>query len=535
MATASRSLTLSIVGDIDGLQKSLKQADTEIQGFGGKVGEFGKKVAAAFAVAAAAAGAYAIKLAVDGVKSAIEDEAAQLRLASALKTATGATNLQIAATEAYISKTSLATGVADDALRPAFQRLSVATGSLTKSQDLLNLAIDISKGTGKDLTSVVEALSKSYDGQDTQLVRLGIGLTATQAKTMDYKDQVQLLTDLYGGAAARNADTFAGKTEILKNRLNEAKETIGVALLPILTGLAEYLITNVVPAIESFISGLTGDKSLRVGFTDAQNSAFEFGEKVRGVITTIVNLKDQIIIVGSLLAGLFTASAIAGGISATIAAIKTLITAYNALKASSIVAGIASYFALNPLAGLGATAVAAGILSAANALARSSDVSTDFSTGGTAFTFGSGNPQFGLDQGAGGGGGGFGGGGGAGGGGAGGGSFGGGGGISTPTGATSLKDLADKLLNVQNRFTDLTFQVATGGIGKTAAQKQFDQLQAEFRVLEKQGKTLSANPNIVVNVTGAIDPNGTARAIANVLNEATARSNGLLVGGTVGR
>ena len=518
MASDSRTLKLSILADVDDLKKKLGDADKTVASSADRITDFSKKAALAFAAAAAAAGAYAIKLAVDGVKSAIEDEAAQLRLASALRTATGATNLQIAATEAYISKTSLATGVADDALRPAFQRLSVATGSLTKSQDLLNLAIDISKGTGKDLTSVVEALSKSYNGQDTQLVRLGIGLTATQAKTMDYKDQVQLLTDLYGGAAARNADTFAGKTEILKNRLNEAKETIGVALLPILTRLAEYLITNVVPAIESFISGLTGDKSLRVGFTDAQNSAFEFGEKVRGVITTIVNLKDQIIIVGGLLAGLFTASAIAGGISATIAAIKTLITAYNALKASSIVAGIASYFALNPLAGLGATAVAAGILSAANALARSSDVSTDFSTGGTAFTFGSGNPQFGLDGGVVGGGV-------VGGGVVGGGVVGGGGGISTPTGATSLKDLADKLLNVQNRFTDLTFQVATGGIGKTAAQKQFDQLQAEFRVLEKQGNTLAGNPSIINNITvNAIDGEGAARAVAQTLNSQAARS-----------
>jgi hypothetical protein len=98
-----------------------------------------------------------------------------------------------------------------------------------------------------------------------------------------------------------------------------------------------------------------------------------------------------------------------------------------------------------------------------------------------------------------------------------------------------LKDLADKLLRVQDQFTDLTFQVATGGISKSAAQKQFDVLQAQFRVLEKQGNTLAANPNIVINVSGAIDPNGTARAIANVINEATARSNGLLVGGAVGR
>ena len=146
--------------------------------------------------------------------------------------------------------------------------------------------------------------------------------------------------------------------------------------------------------------------------------------------------------------------------------------------------------------------------------------------GGSSFEYGAGNPQFGLPTGGGGtGGGGFGGGGG-GGGGTGGGGFGGGaggGGVSTQA-ATSLKDLADKLLRVQDQFTDLTFQVASGGISKSAAQKQFDALQAQFRVLEKQGNTLAANPNIVINVSGAIDPEGTARAVANQLNSQAARS-----------
>ena len=240
MATASnRSLTLALAADIDGLQKGLKQADKEIQTFGDKANEFGKKIAAAFAVAAAAAVAYAGKLAVDGVKAAIEDEAAQLRLANALKTATGATDAQIKATEDYISKTSLAVGLADDELRPAFQRLAVATGSVTESQKLLNLAIDISKGTGKDLGSVTEALSKAYAGQDTQLARLGVGITAAQAKTMGFKDEVELLSNLYGGAASRNAETFQGRIDRLKVGFNEAKEAVGMALLPIIEKLIQ--------------------------------------------------------------------------------------------------------------------------------------------------------------------------------------------------------------------------------------------------------------------------------------------------------
>jgi hypothetical protein len=252
MATGNRTLKLSILADVDELKKSLKTGEQEVQGFGDKVSEFGKKAGLAFAAATAAAAAYAGKLAIDGVKAAIEDEAAQLRLASALQTATGATEAQIKATEDYISQTALAVGIADDDLRPAFQRLATATGDVTKSQQLLNLAIDISKGTGKDLGAVVEALSKSYNGQDTQLVRLGIGLTATQAKQLDFRQQTELLSDLYGGAASRNAETFQGRIARLKVAFDEAKESVGQALLPVIEKLIGYVFTYGTPIVNKF-------------------------------------------------------------------------------------------------------------------------------------------------------------------------------------------------------------------------------------------------------------------------------------------
>ena len=107
MATGNRTLKLSILADVDDLKKKLGDADKAVESNASKISEFGKKAAAAFAIAAAAAVAYAGKLAIDGVKSAIEDEQAQLRLANALKTATGATDAQIRATEEYISKTQI--------------------------------------------------------------------------------------------------------------------------------------------------------------------------------------------------------------------------------------------------------------------------------------------------------------------------------------------------------------------------------------------------------------------------------------------
>ena len=77
----SRTLKLSILGDVDNLSKSLKTASTDVDGFGDKMGKAGKAIGVAFAAAAVAAGAYAIKIGIDGVKAAIEDEKAQLQLA----------------------------------------------------------------------------------------------------------------------------------------------------------------------------------------------------------------------------------------------------------------------------------------------------------------------------------------------------------------------------------------------------------------------------------------------------------------------
>ena len=143
MAGQSRTLKLSILGDIDQLKKSLATGSTEVQGFGNKLGGFAKKAGAAFAVAGAAAAAYAGKLLVDGVKSAIEDEAAQAKLATTLKNVTGATNNQIKAVEDYITQTALANGVTDDKLRPSLDRLIRSTKDQTKAQELQSLALYI--------------------------------------------------------------------------------------------------------------------------------------------------------------------------------------------------------------------------------------------------------------------------------------------------------------------------------------------------------------------------------------------------------
>lgn len=247
----NRTLKLSILADVDDLKKKLGQGEKEVQGFGDKLGEFGKKAAAAFAVAAAAAAAYAGKLLIDGVKAAIEDEKAQVKLAQTLENTTGATREQIKAVEDQILKMSLATGVADDQLRPSFEKLVRATNDVEKAQKLQTLALDIAAGSGKNLDQVSQSLARAYDGNTSALSRLGIGLSSAELKSMTFDEVTAKLAETFGGQASIQADTFSGKVARLQVAFDEAKESIGARLLPILTNLLDQFNNNLAPAVEA--------------------------------------------------------------------------------------------------------------------------------------------------------------------------------------------------------------------------------------------------------------------------------------------
>ena len=248
----NRTLKLSILGDVDNLNKSLKTASGDVDSFGDKVGKAGIAIGKAFAAAAAAAGAAAIAIGIEGVKAAIADEKAQTQLALALENATGATQAQIKATEDSILQMSLATGVADDELRPALGRLVRSTGDITKAQDLLSTALDISAATGKPVEAIANSLAKAYDGNTAALGKLGVGLSAAELKTMSFEQVQGRLTELFGGAAAANANTYAGQIARVQIAFDEAKETLGTALLPILDQLLKFINENALPAIQAF-------------------------------------------------------------------------------------------------------------------------------------------------------------------------------------------------------------------------------------------------------------------------------------------
>jgi hypothetical protein len=514
---ASRTLTLALAADIDNLKKGLSDAEKSVKNSQDTISDFGKKAALAFAAAGAAAGAFAIS----AVKAAAEDEKSRKSLEQTIRANTRATDEQIKSIDTYITKQSIATATTDDVLRPALSRLIRSTQDVTKAQELLSLAQEISVATGKPLETVANALSKSFDGQNTALGKLGLGIDAATLKNKSHDQIMQELKGTYKGFIDNEATNAEFKFRQLTIALDESREKIGEALLPIFVKFADYLLRTVVPNVQAFVAALTGDNSVTSGITKATEGAFKFGEQIRSTIGFVVSIKDELFALGAIITGVFVASKVV----AFVTAIGTLITAMKTLRTAAAGAGVATAFATGG-ASVGTAAAALAAVAVTYGLSK-------FAAGGDDETGGFGGGGFGqlsgltaggiggATGGAGGGAGGFGGGG------TGGTGGGGGGTIGGAAGATSLKDLADKLVRVQDQFADLTFQVATGGISKSAAQKQFDVLQAQFRVLEKQGETLAKNPTIINNISiSTIDPEGAARATAKAINESAARSTG---------
>ena len=348
---ASRTLTLALAADIDNLKKGLNDAEKVVNNSADQIADFGKKAALAFA----AVGAAAVAFGVSAVKAAAEDEKARKSLEQTIRSNTKATEQQIAGLDDYISKQSIATATTDDILRPAFARLVRSTNDVTKAQDLLSLAQEISTATGKPLETVANALGRSFDGQNAALGKLGLGIDAATLKTMSHEQIMQQLKGTYNGFIANEATNAEFKFKQLTIALDETKEKIGTALLPIVKEFADFLLAEVVPNVQAFAAGLTGDDSVTAGITAATEGAYNFGLQLIDLITFVISIKDELLVLGGIIATVFVANRIVAFVSA----IMTLVTAMKALRTAAAGAAIATAFATGGTSvGLAAAALA---------------------------------------------------------------------------------------------------------------------------------------------------------------------------------
>jgi len=225
--------------------KGLKKGKKEISVFEKQVKTFGRTFAAAFSVTALT------RFSREAVKAFAADEKA----AKALEIQLRNTGYQFSApgVELYIANLQRATGVLDDELRPAFQQLLTVTGSITKSQDALNTAMDVSAATGRSLTQVTTALSRAYAGNTTGLSRLGAGLDKSLLKAGNMDDIMAELNNKFSGQAAARLDTYAGKLSLISVAAANSREIIGKGLLDALSALGkDNSIASVTNSMEDF-------------------------------------------------------------------------------------------------------------------------------------------------------------------------------------------------------------------------------------------------------------------------------------------
>jgi len=259
-----RTFLLRFLADTSQTKAALKLVSGDLKGFGKEITRTVPGFAALAVGATAAFGAIAVGM-TKAVKAAMEDQKSQAELQRQLEKTFGANEALTQSAERYVSVTQLRTGESDTNLRASLGTLVRATGDLTKSQDLLNLAQDISASTGTDLATVSLALAKSSQGQFTALSKLGIPLDENIKKSKDFEKVVGLLNDQFGGAAETAANTFGGQIKILQGQFGEIVETIGASLLPYLQKFTDFLVENIAPAIQR-ITTVIGEKGLLAGF-----------------------------------------------------------------------------------------------------------------------------------------------------------------------------------------------------------------------------------------------------------------------------
>lgn len=272
---------------------AFKKADTAVDQLNRRTQNLGKTLTRTFGTAAIVAFGRA------SVKAFAEDDKAATSLGQTLKNLNLAYGSNIGTVNGYISRLEAQTGVLDDELRPAMDRLLRATGSVTKSQELLNLALDIAAGTGKSVTQVSQSLQKAFLGQTQALGRLGVGLSKAELTSSSFEDIQQRLTELFAGQAQAAAETFAGQLDKLTIAANNAKETIGKGLYDAITALSGGGTTAATDNIDKLAKGIA----------DSLSNAGE-------LIGKLEELKPVLIAVGLVAAAAFLplTTAIAGAI-----------------------------------------------------------------------------------------------------------------------------------------------------------------------------------------------------------------------------
>lgn len=316
--------------------KGSKAAQKDIQKLGNQFDDFSKNAVRAFGVAGAAVGAFAIKLGKDAVQGAIRDQKAQASLALALRNTTNANNEVIASTVKYLDKLELSTGVNNDELIPSLQKLVTVTGDLNTAQRLQQLALDVSAGTTRELSSVTDTFVRALNGNLGAFKRLGVTIDATIIKNNDLAAAFEQLSKTYGGQAATRAETFEFRILRLQLAFDQALDSLGYAFLPILEEFVDTLNREVLPQIAKWIE--LNKRGLAEGLRSAADAAMELLKAAIAIGQWVVTNFETIKNFAILMAGIWGTSKV----YAFVSAIGKVTLAFRGMQAAAAGAAVAS-------------------------------------------------------------------------------------------------------------------------------------------------------------------------------------------------
>ncbi len=238
-------ISVTISGNAAPLKKSVDESESLLGRLGSSFTKIGVVAAAGFGAVAAGIGIAA--------KAAAEDQQSFEQLSLAITNTTGASKEMVKAIDDQIGAMSLATGVADDKLRPAYAALVRGTKDVEIANRDFSLVLDISTALGTDATGVADALAKAYQGNTKALKSLSPEMASVIKEGASMEEILNILGGTFGGAATVNANTFAGQMSRLKVFMSELVEQVGYYVLPILSKLAEFFVNDVVPAFGAII------------------------------------------------------------------------------------------------------------------------------------------------------------------------------------------------------------------------------------------------------------------------------------------
>jgi len=279
-------LNVEILGEFKNLTAATKGAQTQLQQMNKRASTVSRGITKAFAAIGIGFSLGVIKRELEeAARAAVEDSKSMNILALAMENVAGATKAQIAQAEKSINKMQFQAGVADDQLRPAFQKLFISTKDVTESNRLLAIALDASAATGKSLDAVTSAMAKSLAGSDTALVRL---IPSIKGAT----DPMAELERTFAGAAAEAANT--DPYQRMQVIFGEMQEQIGMALMPVLNEFSTWLATpegqEKLQGLIDLVVALIGNFTTLLGWVIDNKEAFLILAGVVGTLTVGLKL-----------------------------------------------------------------------------------------------------------------------------------------------------------------------------------------------------------------------------------------------------